>query len=90
MPAGMDGEMSAVGGDLTKIWYPKTGRHIGPALNKGGHAVLAIGFKDGDETKRDGFILCQVSWGTDDEVGGAPLFWIPYNNITDFTATQDF
>jgi len=51
----------------------------------GGHAVLAIGFDD--ERKR---ILCQNSWGEDDSVEGAPLFWIGYDWIKDFEATSDF
>lgn len=73
---------------------PKGRRHLGPKLeeNEGseGHAVLAIGFKDGNKKERSGFILCQNSWGTDDKVQGAPYFWMPYNYITDFTATADF
>jgi hypothetical protein len=77
---------------------PADRKHLGPEFNqKGtvgrsdGHAVLAIGFHDGNKKKKSGYVLCQNSWGpssTDDETWD--YFWMPYSYITDFTATMDF
>ena len=48
---------------------------------RSGHAILIVGY---DEQAKA--VLCQNSWGD----GHYPLIWIPYDWITDFTATNDF
>lgn len=55
-------------------------RHA-PIQNRSGHAILAVGYDDSQEA-----VLCQNSWGK----GEYDPFWIPYEWITDFTATNDF
>jgi len=68
----------------TKYWtLPPLPGKSGPSEDFGGHAVLAIGFDDGNSR-----ILCQNSWGEAGE--GAPYFWIGYDWIKDFEATSDF
>jgi hypothetical protein len=69
---------------------PKGRRHYGPEKELGGHAVLAIGFQDGKKKDRSGWVLCQNSWGSNETNAGCPFFWMPYNYITDFSATMDF
>jgi len=69
---------------------PKDRRHYGPKQKLGGHAVLAIGFQDGKKKDRSGRGLCQNSWGSNEGDAGCPFFWMPYNYITDFSATMDF
>ena len=48
-----------------------------------GHAVVAVGF---DDKKR--LVRCLNSWGPKAEM--KPIFWIPYDWITDYEATADF
>ncbi len=81
--------------DAEDYWTLKglPGRHVKPDYNDpnykvSGHAVLAIGY---DHKKKR--VLCQNSWGD----GSRPdfkskdgLFWIGYEWITDFEATNDF
>jgi len=78
---------------ITK-WYlpdvPKARRHYGPEVQAGGHAVLAVGFLDQKKNNRTGWVLCQNSWGSDEDDPGCPFFWMPYSYITDFSATMDF
>lgn len=69
---------------------PKDRRHYGPVPNKAGHAVVAIGFMDHKKKDRSGWVLCQNSWGSDESDPGCPFFWMPYDWITDFSATMDF
>ncbi|ETS74974.1 hypothetical protein PFICI_13458 [Pestalotiopsis fici W106-1] len=79
---------------LPNLWAGKDGqpplvqsRHTPPAQNHGGHAVIAIGYDD--KIQR---ILCQNSWGSGTRSfpskGG--LFWMPYDWVKDFAATNDF
>jgi C1A family cysteine protease len=49
----------------------------------GGHCVLAIGYDDAQQK-----VLCQNSWDKDWSKDG--LFWITYDWITDWEATNDF
>jgi C1A family cysteine protease len=69
---------------------PKERRHYGPEQELDRHAVLAIGFQDRKKKDRSGRVLCQNSWGSDKTKPGRPFIWMPYNYITDFSATMDF
>jgi len=62
---------------------PLERKHIGPppGTKYGAHAVLAVGFDN--QKKR---VLIQNSWGA----ARNPYFWMPYDWITDFEATNDF
>ena len=51
--------------------------------NKGGHAVMAVGYDD-----RRKAILVRNSWGTDWGLKG--YFWMPYKIITDTELAYDF
>ncbi|KAF7537604.1 hypothetical protein G7054_g3624 [Neopestalotiopsis clavispora] len=76
---------------LPNIWVGENGepplvkaRHTNPDRNDyGGHAVIGIGYND--KIQR---VLCQNSWGNFGSQGG--LFWMPYDWIKDFVATNDF
>jgi C1A family cysteine protease len=62
---------------------PLTKPRHAPVENRSGHAVMAIGYSETEKA-----VLCQNSWGfgKDDK----SLFWVPYEWITDFEATNDF
>jgi len=63
---------------------PTGKQHKGPdQTNFSGHSVLAVGF---DEAKQR--VLVKNSWGTGK--GADEYFYVPYNWITDFEATDDF
>jgi hypothetical protein len=55
-----------------------------------GHAVLAVGFEDLGDDKHPykGRILVQNSWGPD--ITSKAHFWMPYEYIMDWEATDDF
>jgi hypothetical protein len=92
-PANEDGEgikFKKDGDDWVLLDVPDDRRHYGPEKDIGGHAVLAIGFQDGKKKDRSGRVLCQNSWGSNKTDAGCPFFWMPYNYITDFSATMDF
>lgn len=64
---------------------PVNMRHKVPAqgIDWGAHAVLAVGFNS--STQR---VLIHNSWGSGADF--LPYFWMPYEWITDFGATDDF
>ncbi|PMD41955.1 hypothetical protein L207DRAFT_511708 [Hyaloscypha variabilis F] len=74
--------------------------HKAPNQKFGAHAVLAVGFSDDVPTnpkptnskdKPKGGVLCQNSWGDDSkDPQFLAHFWIPYQYILDFEATDDF
>ena len=51
----------------------------------GGHAVLAVGYKDDAKIKGQGVVICRNSWG--ESWGDNGYFYLPYsyfaNNVTD-------
>lgn len=71
-----------------------------------GHTVLAIGFRDAEPSPAPaapaaagsvapepvrGWVLCQNSWGPDSTtVSHTARFWLPYDWVRDYDATDDF
>ena len=43
----------------------------------GGHAVLAVGYKDDVNSKGQGFVICRNSWG--ENWGDMGYFYLPYS-----------
>ena len=56
-------------------------RHQWPAVDEGGHAVVAVGYDDKN-------VIALNSWGK--SWGNAGTFLMPWEWITDFAATSDF
>jgi len=48
----------------------------------GGHAVLAVGYKDDAKIKGQGAVICRNSWG--DSWGDKGYFYLPYSYFTNY------
>lgn len=65
-------------------------------LNRGGHAMLAVGYRDDPAVPGGGYLIVRNSWGTDyaaDNPDGPGYVWIPYQvifeqNLAAFTITE--
>jgi hypothetical protein len=64
---------------LGKLRRPLTGEG-----NRGGHAMLAVGYRDDPQVDGGGYLIVRNSWGTDfatENPDGAGYLWVPYTII---------